>query len=75
MRRWTETEFDILFRNHPPTGPHEPDLAARRVIARAVQRTPDAVATQWDDARSAVLGSQMPASILLTDYLARRGWL
>jgi hypothetical protein len=75
MRRWTETEFEILFRGHPPTSSHAPDLAASRAIARTVKRTPEAVAAQWDDARSAVLGSRTAASIPLKEYLARRGSL
>ena len=57
MRRWNEAEYDVLFRDHPPTRPNAPDLATSRAIARTIRRTPDAVIAHWDDARSAVLGS------------------
>jgi len=75
MRRWNEAEYDVLFRNHPPTSPDAPDLGPRRAIARTIGRTPEAVAAQWDDARSAVLGSATVASEGLRDYLRRHGWL
>jgi hypothetical protein len=75
MRRWNEAEYDVLFRDHPPTSPHAPDLAFCRAIARTIRRTPDAVAAQWNDARSAVLGSATAASQPLIDYLRRRRWL
>jgi len=75
MRRWNEAEYDVLFRHHPPSQPHAPDLAASRVIARTLQRTPDAVTSQWNDARSAVLGLATAASRPLVDYLRKRRWL
>jgi hypothetical protein len=75
MRRWNEAEYEVLFRNHPPTSPEAPDLAACRTIARTIRRTPDAVAAQWNDARSAVLGSSIAASQPLIDHLRRRRWL
>jgi hypothetical protein len=75
MRRWNEAEYDVLFREHPPTSPHAPDLAACRAIARTIRRTPDAVQAQWDDARSAVVGSSTAASTGLIDYLHRHAWL
>jgi hypothetical protein len=75
MRRWNEAEYDVLFREHPPSRSNAPDLAACRVIARTVRRTPDAVAAQWNDARSAVLGSSTAASRALLDYLRARQWM
>jgi len=30
MRRWNEAEYDVLFRDHPPTRPNAPDLATSR---------------------------------------------
>jgi hypothetical protein len=74
-RRWNEAEYDVLFRGFPPTSPHAPDLAACRSIARTIRRTPDAVIAQWQDARSAVLGSATAASQGLIDYLSRQRWL
>jgi hypothetical protein len=75
MRRWNEAEYDVLFRQHPPNQPHPPDLAACRVIARTIRRTPDAVIAQWHDARSVVLGSATAASEPLVDYLRAHRWL
>jgi len=75
MRRWSEAEYDVLFRQHPPNSPQAPDLAACRGIARTIRRTPDAVVAQWHDARSAVLGSSTAASRPLIDYLRERRWL
>jgi hypothetical protein len=75
MRRWSEAEYEVLFRNHPPNDHRAPDLAECRTIARAVRRTPDAVLSQWNDARSIVLGHTHDASRLLADYVRRRGWM
>ena len=75
MRRWNEAELDVLFREHPPTRPNAPDLATCRAIARTIGRTPDAVIAQWNDARSAVLGSSTAASQGLLDYLRAHRWL
>jgi hypothetical protein len=75
MRRWNEAELDVLFREHPPTRPNAPDLATCRAIARTIGRTPDAVIAQWNDARSAVLGSSTAASQGLPDYLRAHRWL
>jgi hypothetical protein len=74
MRRWSEAEYDVLFRSHPPTDHRAPDLAESRAIARGIQRTPDAVLSQWNDARSVVLGHDMSISRSLVDYIKRRGW-
>jgi hypothetical protein len=74
MRRWSEAEYEILFRGHPPTAGRAPDLAECRVIARAIRRTPDAVLSQWNDGRSVVLGHDIPQSRSLIDYVTRRGW-
>ena len=75
MRRWNEAEYDVLFRDHPPINQRAPDLATCRAIARTIRRTPDAVIAQWDDARSAVLGSSTAASQGLLDYLRAKRWL
>ena len=75
MRRWNEAEYDVLFREHPPTSRHAPDLAACRAIARTIRRTPDAVIAQWNDARSAVLDNSTAASQGLLDYLRAHRWL
>lgn len=75
MRRWNEAEYDVLFREHPPVKAQAPDLAACRAIARTIRRTPDAVTAQWNDARSAVLGTSTAASGPLFVYLRAHGWL
>jgi hypothetical protein len=75
MRRWNEAEYDVLFRAHSPVKPKAPDLGASRAIARTIGRTPAAVIAQWNDARSAVLGSSTAASGPLIDYLRARRWL
>jgi hypothetical protein len=75
MRRWNEAEYDVLFRHHPPTSSHAPDLGASRAIGRTIDRTPDAVIAQWNDARSAVLGHATAVSEALLDYLREHRWL
>jgi hypothetical protein len=75
MRRWNEAEYDVLFRHHPPTSPHPPDLGASRAIGRTIDRTPAAVIAQWNDARSAVLRNATAASQGLLDYLRAHRWL
>jgi hypothetical protein len=74
MRRWSEAEYDVLFRRHPASDHRAPDLAECRAVARVIQRTPDAVLSQWNDARSVVLGHNMPVTRSLIDYVKRRGW-
>jgi len=75
MRRWNEAEYDVLFRDHPPTRPNAPDLATSRAIARTIRRTPDAVSAQWNDARSAVLDDSTAASPGLLGYLRAHRWI
>jgi hypothetical protein len=75
MRRWSESEYEVLFRNHPPIDHWAPDLAECRAIAKVVRRTPDAVLSQWSDARSVVLGHTNDASRSLVDYIQRRRWI
>jgi hypothetical protein len=75
MRRWNEAEYDVLCRDYPPTSHRAPDLATCRAITRTIRRTPDAVLAQWNDARSAVLGSSTAASQGLLDYLRAHRWL
>lgn len=75
MRRWNEAEYEVQFRSNPPVMPTPPDLGATRAIARTIGRTPAAVIAQWNDARSAVLGSSTAASSPLIAYLRARGWL
>jgi hypothetical protein len=75
LTTWTTSDYDRLFRDLPPTEPNAPhgdDLAA---IANDLHRSTGAIAAQWDDARSAVLGSKTAASAQLLGYLGRRGWL
>ena len=75
MAAWTLSEYDRLFRDHPPTeptAPHGDDLAR---IARDLDRSTGAIAAQWADARSAVLESTTAASEQLLGYLQRQGWL
>jgi hypothetical protein len=75
MRRWNEAEYDVLFRDHPLTSHHAPDLATCRAIARTIRRPPDALVAQWNDARSAVLDNSTAASQGLLDYLRAHRWL
>jgi hypothetical protein len=75
MTRWTEPDYDRLFRDHPPNTPHAPlgdDLAG---LAIELSRSAGAIRAQWDDARSAVLRNRTAASEGLLAYLSRRGWL
>jgi hypothetical protein len=69
-------EYEILFRDHPPTSAAAPDLGACRAIARVVRRSPGAVLAQWQDGRSAVLGQPSSASSeFLVQFLRAQGWL
>lgn len=72
---WTTTDYERLFRDHPPTEPHAPRGEDLDALATTLQRSTGAVRAQWDDARSAVLNSQTAASTQLIGYLRRRGWL
>ena len=72
---WTTSEYERLFRDHPPTKPHAPggdDLAA---LAWEFGRSTGAVNGQWQDARSAILNNKTAASSPLLGYLRGRGWL
>jgi hypothetical protein len=75
VRRWTETEYERLFREHSPTEPHAPSRDECAAIGASLRRTPGAIQGQWDDGRSVVLGQTTAASSGLRDYLVRRGWL
>jgi hypothetical protein len=75
MRRWNKAEYRLLFRDHPPTNAHAPELGACESIAASINRTPGAIAAQWGDARSAVLGNATAASRGLRAYLQESGWL
>ena len=75
MASWTISEYDRLFRNHPPTEPNAPRRDELEVMARETDHSPAAIKAQWDDARSAVLGNKTAASDGLLGYLRRRGWL
>ena len=74
MPSWTTQEYDRLFRDFEPTQPVSPagtDLAA---IATDLRRSTGAIAAQWNDARSVVLGSTNASSAQLRSYLSGRGW-
>lgn len=75
MQRWTEREYDVLFAGHPPTQPSRPTAGECDVLGRELGRSPGAIAAQWNDGRSLVLGQVGAASRALRDYLVRRGWL
>jgi hypothetical protein len=73
-QRWTTGDFDILFQANPPTIPTAPTANEARLIARRLVRSTGAVRSQWDDARSLVLGNQTAASRELRTYVQER-WL
>ena len=75
MASWTIGEYDRLFVSHPPTEPHAPRRDDLEEMTRDIDRSAAAILAQWDDARSAVLGSKTAASQGLLGYLGRRGWL
>ena len=71
---WTMSDYDRLFRDHPPTeptAPHGDDLAT---IASDLHGSTGAIAAQWNDARSAVLRSKTAASGQLL-RLSGASWL
>jgi len=70
--RWSTRDYDILFANHPPTHPRAPTLIEARRIADRLRRSTGAVRTQWDDARSLVLGNPTAASFELRSFVAER---
>jgi hypothetical protein len=75
MRRWTESEYRELFREHPPTDARCPAAGECTALGSSLNRTSGAIRSQWNDGRSAVLGQRSAASGGLRDYLVRRGWL
>ena len=72
QERWSTRDFEILFANHPPTHSRAPTLIEARRIADRLRRSTGAVRTQWDDARSLVLGSPTAASMELRSFVADR---
>jgi hypothetical protein len=75
MRRWSEREYEALFRDSPPTEPRAPTTDDCAALSRSLGRTSKAIRSQWDDGRSLVLGHANDAASGLRDYLVRRGWL
>jgi len=71
---WSTRDYEILFANHPPTHSRAPTLVEARRIADRLRRSTGAVRTQWDDARSLVLGNPTAASFELRTFVAER-WL
>ena len=70
---WSETDYETLFGNHPPTGPR-PTEAEIDAISMELGRTPDAISWQWDDGAAYVQGrSASTASEVLKIWLDRRG--
>jgi hypothetical protein len=70
--RWSAGEYDTLFANHPPTRPVAPTIHEARRIADRLRRSTGAVRSQWDDARSLILGNETAASVELRSYVERR---
>jgi hypothetical protein len=74
MRHWTHAEYQLLFENWPPTDPSAPPQHEGDRLAQALHRTTGAVVSQWNDARSTILGNKSAASRQLLSYLRSRGW-
>jgi hypothetical protein len=72
LDRWSSAEYDVLFAEHPPTLPTAPTIIEARRIANRLRRSTGAVRTQWDDARSLVLGNPTAASRVLRSYVEAR---
>ncbi len=72
---WTTGDYEVLFHDDPPTQPHRPAGEGLARLAATLGRSTGAVAAQWDDARTAVLGGKTMASAQLVGYMRRRGWL
>jgi len=70
--RWSTRDYEILFANHPPTHSRAPTLIEARRIADRLRRSTAAVRTQWDDARSLMLGNPTAASVELRSFVAER---
>jgi hypothetical protein len=75
MTAWRRSEYDRLFREHPPTEPTAPNRAEAESIGNELGRTWGGIKSQWDDGRSLILGTKTDASLALRDYLRGRGWL
>jgi len=75
VRRWSEREYEALFRDNPPTEPRAPSTGECAALGHSLGRTSDAIRSQWGDDRSLVLGHANDAARELRDYLVRRGWL
>jgi hypothetical protein len=72
LDRWSSAEYDVLFTDHPPTLPTAPTIIEARRIANRLRRSTGAVRSQWDDARSLVLGNPTAASRVLRSYVEAR---
>jgi hypothetical protein len=73
-KNWTKEEWDQLFEGYPPTGPI-PSPARFDAVAKALGRSPAAVAWMWLDAAGVIGGRKHTASKREQDYLRQRGWL
>lgn len=72
-RRWTEDEWDKLFRAHLPVASHKPSRAACEALGRGLDRTADAILWMWEDAERHRRGAASnTASQRLKDYLDRQ---
>jgi hypothetical protein len=68
-QRWSFNDYDVLFSSHPPTQPTGPTSIEARRIADRLRRSTGGVLSQWDDARSLVLGNPSMASRDLRSYV------
>ena len=75
MADWEIGDYEVLFRDYPPTQPTAPTSGECNALGARLGRSRGAVKAQWDDARSLVLGQENAASEALGDYLRSRGWL
>jgi hypothetical protein len=72
LERWSTAEYDVLFADHPPTHSTAPTVIEARRIANRLRRSSGAVRSQWDDARSLILGNRTAASRELRTYVEGR---
>ena len=70
--RWSSADYDILFADHPPTAAKAPTIIEARRLAHRLRRSTGGIRSQWDDARSLVLGNRTAASRELQSYVAAR---
>jgi len=75
MRSWEIREYELLFRDRPPTQPTAPTTEECDALGARLGRSRGAVKAQWDDARSVVLCHKSAASAALRDYVRSRGWV